>query len=239
MIAIAAPHERQTLIHRCSRAAGAGWLLFQGGANLLLGPHISIVRTLALGSSIGVIVGLIVALLQWAALRRHVAAGWWIPATTAGCTLGGSLGAYFAYNSLQEWRGFTTLLPLPQLAANLLAGALLTGGQWLVLRHWVTGTRRWVSLNLSGAGLAAPIAAVAGLLTATLINSTLGLRAWPLTLVTCYVVSGSVGSLIYTRCAAGALASILPPQPAPGAAPTPDAWGAGCPAPDNALQGPV
>ena len=233
MIAIAEPRARQTLIHRCSRAAAAGWLLFQGGANVLLGPHISIGRTLALGSSMGVIVGLIVALLQWGALRRYVAAGWWIPATTAGCTVGGGLGAYFAYNSLQEWRGFTTLLPLPQLAANLLVGAILTGGQWLVLRHWVTGTGRWVSLNLVGAGLAAPLAAVAGLLTAALLNAVLGLRAWPLTLVTCYLVNGVVGSLIYTRCAALAFNAILP-HPVP-AAPAPAARVTTWPAPDNGL----
>lgn len=228
MITIADPCERRVLIRRYSGAAGAGWLLFQLFANVLLGPHISLVRTLALGSSIGASTGLVVALLQWLALRRHVAAGWWIPATTAGCTFAGSLGAYFAYNSLQEWRGFTTLLPLPQLAANLLVGAILTGGQWLVVRHWVTGARRWAGLQIAGAGLAAPVAAIAGLLTAALLNTVLSLRAWPLTLVSCYVVSGAVGSLIYARCAALALAAILP-HVAPSAAPACDTWVTGRP----------
>src|SRR5687767_2312709 len=137
--------ERRRLILRYSLIAGLGWVLFQVLAEVLFGPHVSLARTVTIGSGVGAYVGLLMSTLQWLTLRRHVTnGGLWIPATTIGCTLGGVVGGYFYYMTVRHIGPFDITLPSGGVIESLITGLILASCQRLVLRNWVPNAGAWV-----------------------------------------------------------------------------------------------
>src|SRR5689334_4909361 len=96
-LSAAAEKTQNRAVRSFGLVAGIGWLIFQLGFAVLLGPHVSLMRSVTLASGIGVFAGLLISGLQWAALQHSFHAGWWVPATTAGCTLGGAAGGAIYY----------------------------------------------------------------------------------------------------------------------------------------------
>jgi hypothetical protein len=196
---------------RYSLAAGLGWILFQVLVEVLLGPHISLARTVTLGAGIGAYVGLLVSTLQWLTLRRYVTnGGWWIPATTAGCAAGGVVGGFFYSMTARHIGPFDITLPSGGIIESLAAGFILASFQWLVLRNWVRNARAWVMPITLGMGLAVSIGWLAGAGTLGLLNWLFGLGMWPLLMIVSAVVGGLAGGATFALCSAWALHRVLP-----------------------------
>ena len=203
--------ERRRLIFRFSLLAGLGWMLFQVCVEILLGPHISLPRTVTIGSGVGALVGLLTSSLQWLVLRRYRSdAGWWIPATTIGCTAGGIIGAFVYSMAVRHVGPFDITLPSSGIIESLVVGSIMATCQWLVLRNWVSRAGLWIPTITLGIGLAVPVGWLAGAGILALFNLVLGFGVWPVILVIAYLAGGLAGGGAFALFSALALHRVLP-----------------------------
>jgi hypothetical protein len=207
-------HERERIATLCSVFGALGLVVAEILYEVLLGPHIRLVRTLSVGSMIGVVAGLLTATLQWLVLRRYVpGAGAWIVATTAGYTLAATMSSFLLYQAILETEQFTSVLPLQGVVSSGLSGLVLSVVQWVVLRRWVhpaLGWRSWMVPLTLGNALAPPIAWLAGLGTGSLMTQLLGLGSWPVIALTGIIAAALAGAIVYGRFLAWGFHRVLP-----------------------------
>jgi hypothetical protein len=186
-------------------------MVFQVCVEIFLGPHIGLPRTITVGTGLGAFVGLFTSCLQWLLLRRYRDdAGWWIPATTIGCTAGGLVGSFFYSLAVRHIGPFDITLPSGGIIESLIVGAVMATCQWLVLRHWVDHARLWIVHIIAGMGLAIPIGWLAGAGTLGLLNLVLGYSVWPFILILAYIIGALAGGTIFALGSALALYRLLP-----------------------------
>lgn len=174
--------------------------------------------TTVFGAIVGVTGGIGVGIGQWFLLRSHVpSAGWWLPATAAGCLVAGAgwvfvsrfLADITPYAIADIGDGF-----LVALVKRFLLGLVVGGVQWLVLRHVAAKARRWVLTT----GGSFAIALIIGQIVVD--NYLLSLSAaWNNWAINGGVVGGIVG-LVYGLLSGGAIAWILAGQSAVAEPPT-------------------
>ena len=203
--------DRRKLIVRYSLLAGLGWMVFQVCVELFLGPHVSLPRTITIGAGVGASVGLIMSSLQWLVLRHFRSdAGWWIPATTIGCTVGGLVGSFFYSLAVRHIGPLDITLPSGGIIESLIVGAILAACQWLVMRNWVERSEMWVLPIVLGMGLAVPVGWLAGAGILAILNLALGYGVWPFILIVAYLIGGLSGGAVFALCSAWALHRVLP-----------------------------
>lgn len=216
---IPAEADRRRIISLCSAAAVGGWIVAEVLNELLLGPHIRFLRTLSMGSGIGVYVGLLTSTLQWLVLRKYVPnAGLWILASTTGYTLAAMFGSALLYQAIQNTEQYTSILPLQGVASSGVSGLVLSVVQWFVLRRWVDpklGWRNWMLPLTLGNALAPPVAWLAGSGVLGLLGRTFGLGAWPVILGVGYLAAGVAGGIVYGRFFGWGLRRVLPTPRSP------------------------
>jgi hypothetical protein len=177
---------RRTWIVNNTVGLGIGMALFAAVAEGI--EQSGIMGAPEIGDQVGHLIGLALAgvlfgLMQWLALRRHVArTGWAVPATSAGLTLGYILGY------IMGGPPFDFILA-PALAAGL--GGL---AQWVALRH-AAGAGWWVpvsSVAFATGGIAGTAVAVLGL------GDALGgsYLAWIALNGMVYLIAGALGGVI-------------------------------------------
>jgi hypothetical protein len=210
-VLIPKPDMRKRLIAACSISAALGWVLFELAIELMLGPHVSIGRSVTIGSAAGALVGLLMGGLQWHALRLYTrSAGLWIPVTTVGCTLAGLVGSIALYYAVQGAGYYPSVVAIEGLLPSAIIGAIVALFQWLVLRKWSEHTRAWIPLVAIGTGLAVLAAFLVGLVVLSLLSWVLGLGAWPVILVAVYLSGGTAGGAVYGLFTAWAFRRVLP-----------------------------
>jgi hypothetical protein len=210
-VLIPTSHNRRALIVSCSISAGIGWVLFQLAVEVMLGPHVTIGRSVTIGSATGVLVGLLMGGLQWRALRNYTpSAGLWIPVTTVGCTLAGLVGSIALYYAAEENSVYLSVVAIEGLLPSALVGAIVALFQWLVLRKWSHHTRAWIPLVAIGTGVAVLAAFLAGLGVLVALSWALGVGAWPLIVAVVYLVGGAAGGTVYALFTAWALRRVIP-----------------------------
>ena len=213
-IRIPTDNQRKKLIFRLSLYGAIGWVLTELMYELMLGPHIRLLRALAVGSLVGVLVGLLISTLQWLSLRHYVrAAGWWIVATTAGYTLGGVISSFTLYQAIANIEVFKTTLSLQGVLSSAVTGIVIGVTQWFVLGDWTDpelGWRSWIVPIALGTGLAAPVAWLAGGAVIGLLYWLLGAGPWPVIIVGGYLASGIAGGTVIGRFMAWGFRRTLP-----------------------------
>ncbi|MFL5731790.1 MAG: hypothetical protein ACJ78Q_01205 [Chloroflexia bacterium] len=222
--------SRARIIARCTGYAALGWVIAEICYELLLGPHIRLLRSVALASGIGAVVGLLTSTLQWRVLRHYVQnAGWWVAATTFGHMFAGIFSGFLLYQAIQSVDLFRSTIPLQGVVCSGITGLVAGALQWLVLRNWVEPTVRregWMRPVTIGSALSAPVAWLAGTVALTLLALLVGDGPWPLVVAGTYLTAGIAGSLVYRRFLHRAFHQVLPfpnptTLPAPSAAPAP------------------
>jgi hypothetical protein len=216
--------DRQRIIRLCSLIGAIGWIVSEIAYELLLGPHVQLLRSLMIGSGVGALIGFLSSTTQWLVLNRYVRnAGWWIAATTAGYTLGGVLSSFFLYLAIQNTDLFRSTIPLQGILAGAFTGFTLGVVQWLVIGDWVdpdVSWRNWIVPVTVGTALAAPIAWLAGAIAILVLTWNIGQGAWPIVIIGGYLAAAFAGGIVYRRFLAQAFRRTLPlPQPARAAAP--------------------
>jgi hypothetical protein len=210
-VLIPAPHNRRALIVSCSISAGIGWVLFQLAVEVMLGPHVTIGRSVTIGSAAGALVGLLMGGLQWRALRLYTpSAGLWIPVTTVGCTLAGLVGSIALYYAAEEDSVYFSVVAIEGLLPSATVGAIVALFQWLVLRKWSHHTRAWIPLVAIGTGVAVLAAFLAGLGVLVVLSWALGFGSWPLIVTVVYLTGGAAGGAVYALFTAWAFRRVLP-----------------------------
>jgi hypothetical protein len=186
-------------------------VLFQLAVEVMLGPHVTIGRSMTIGSATGALVGLFMGGLQWRALHRYTrSAGMWIPVTTVGCTLAGLVGSIALYYATQDAGFYATVVAIEGLLPSAIVGAIIALFQWLVLRKWSHHTRAWIPLVAIGTGLAVLAAYLTGLAVLALLSFMLGLGAWPVILSIVYLIGSLTGGAVYALFTAWAFRRVLP-----------------------------
>jgi hypothetical protein len=195
--------DRRKIIFRCSLWGAIGWVITELAYELLFGPHIRLLRTLAVGTLVGLLAGLFVSTTQWLVLRHYVrAAGWWIVATTAGYTLAGGVSGFLLYQAIASTDVFRTTLALQGILSSAATGLVVGVTQWLVLSDWVDpdlGWRSWIVPVTVGTALAAPVSALVGAGVLALLTWLVGVGSWTLIVIAAYLSAGIVGGTIYGR----------------------------------------
>jgi hypothetical protein len=113
------------------------------------------IQAISSGAS-AILFGAAVGISQAVVLRHVIRAGWWIVATCVGWALSGVVSGFNSGGSVSTIGPDAGPVP-PPLSFLLIAPLgvlLLTGGQWLILRHRFDGTGWWPLVNY-GALLAA------------------------------------------------------------------------------------
>jgi hypothetical protein len=223
-ITIPSEADRKRIIARCSAYGALGWVITELAYELMLGPHIRLLRSVAVGSVVGALVGLLVASLQWSVLRHYVrGASLWVAATTAGYTLGGFLGGFLIYLAVAQTDIFRSTLALQGILSSGITGLVVGAIQWPMLKEWVGPALRWQSWIVPvtvGSALAAPVAGLAGGAVLALLAVTIGEGPWPLIVVGSYLTAAIAGSIVYRRFLASGFRRVLPaPEPPPSTAP--------------------
>ncbi|MEO8285973.1 MAG: hypothetical protein ABI670_06020 [Chloroflexota bacterium] len=136
--------DRREIIRRITSASAFSWIVFQLLMFVLFGPHISVMRGVTIGASVGAAVGLFFSFVQWQSLRRYVPdVVWWIPATTLGMTFGGAIGNLANYYAIQGTDVYLSAWQAGGLLSGILSGLLIAGSQWLVVHNWTTRSGDW------------------------------------------------------------------------------------------------
>lgn len=217
--------RRRALIRACSISAGISWVLFQLAVEVMLGPHITIGRSVTIGAATGVLVGLLMGGLQWRALRRYSrTAGLWIPVTTVGCTLAGLAGSIALYYAVQGAGYYPSVVAIEGLLPSAIVGAIVALFQWLVLRKWSLHARMWIPLVAAGTALAVLAAFLTGLGVLIVLSWALGLGAWPVILTVVYLTGGAAGGTMYGLFTAWAFRRVLPAPVSPASPSTSQAF---------------
>jgi len=219
---ISSEDTRSRLIDDVSGFAALGWVITEIAYELLLGPHVRLLRTIAVGSGVGALVGLLVSTLQWSAFRHYVKnAGRWIVFTTAGYTLAGLLGSFLLYFAIDQTEFFRSTLGVQGALSSGITGLVVAAMQWPVLKDWVGPGIQWRSWMIPvtlGTALAVPIAWLAGVIVLALLGWLIGDGAWPVVIAGSYLAAAIAGSQAYGRFLDRAFNRVLP-----GAAPTEEA----------------
>jgi hypothetical protein len=210
-VLIPTANKRRSLIRSCSISAGLGWVLFQLSVEVMLGPHVTIGRSVTIGSTVGALVGLLMGGLQWRALHRYTrSAGMWIPVTTVGCTLAGLVGSIALYYAALDAGFYASVVAIEGVLPSAIVGAIIALFQWLVLRKWSHHTRAWIPLVAVGTGLAVLAAYLTGLTVLALMSWALGVGAWPVILSIVYLIGSTAGGAVYALFTAWAFRRVLP-----------------------------
>jgi hypothetical protein len=206
--------SRIRIITACSAYGALGWVIAEIAYELLLGPHIRLLRTLAIGSGVGAAVGLLTSTLQWSVLRHYVgSAGRWVVATTVGYTLGGLLAGFLLYQAIELTDLFRSTLGVQGIISSGISGLAASTMQWPVLRGWIgpgLSWRSWIVPVTVGSALAAPVAWLAGVVVLALLALTIGDGAWPVVIAGSYLAAGLAGSVVYSRFLALGFRRVLP-----------------------------
>jgi hypothetical protein len=207
--------------------AALAWALLEIFFELLFGPHLRLVRALAIGAGLGAAAGLFASMFQWLMVRHHIPdAGRLIPATTAGWTLAGLSGAVLLYALNQRVEFYRWNLPLQGAAAAFIAGLVGAGVPWVVLRQWAvarTGGRRWGASALCGTALGAACAYLFAFALIGQLGANADARAWPDFLLSALLGGGLLGGTVYGGFITTGLRRVLPgaSADAPQVLPTP------------------
>jgi hypothetical protein len=195
--------EQRALTGWFGVAAALAWVLVESISELLFGPHVRPVRSLALGSMVGAAAGLITAGLQWAALRGRVrGAGRLVPATVAASTLAGLLGGLLMYALINSVPLYRVAVPLQGAAGAVFMGLVTALGQWVVLRKWAApgnDWRAWAAPAATGAVLGAACACVAAAAVMGAFGGLLPRGAWPYIWIAAYLAGGITGGAVFGR----------------------------------------
>jgi hypothetical protein len=205
--------ERRKLTRRCGAIAAVGWAVLEIFFELLFGPHLRIVRSMAIGAGIGAATGLIVAALQWMVLRRHVLdAGRLIPATMLGATLSGLVAGLLIYSFVHSAEVYGWIVPLRGITGAVFVGLVILRLQWMVLARreasWANW-RHWAYPALGGSALAALSACVATFAIAGVLGVIMGRGGWPYIVLTAYLAAGIAGGILYGRTVTWGLQRVL------------------------------
>jgi hypothetical protein len=196
-------HERRVLTGWFGVSAALAWMLVESFSELLFGPHVRLVRSLALGSALGAAAGLLTSGLQWLALRGHVrGAGRLVPATMAGSTAAGLLGGLLLYTLINSMALYKVAVPLQGAAGAVIVGLVTALGQWAVLRSWAIpgrGWRLWAATTATGAALGAVCACIAAASVMLTLGGLLGRGAWPYIWIGAYLAGGIAGGAVFGR----------------------------------------
>ena len=206
--------DRRKLTGLFGVAAVLAWVIAESFFELLFGPHVRLVRALAIGSSIGAVAGLLMSGLQWLALRGRVRdAGRLVPATTAGSTLAGLFGGLLLYVLINNVELYRLSVPLQGVAGAVFVGLVTTLGQWAVLRGWAVsrqGRRDWTVAAAAGAVLGAISAFIAAASVMGALGELLGRGAWPYIWIAAYLAGGVAGGTVFGRFVTLGLRQLLP-----------------------------
>jgi hypothetical protein len=185
-------------------AAALGWLIATAFFELLFGPQVQVVRSLALGSGIGVACGLSTGVLEWQAVREQVPdAGRIIPAAIASWTLAGVLAGLLLYYLSRSVDVYGPGVPLQGVVGATVVGLLGMSGQWVVVRSWAAsegGGRRWLLAVAAGATLGGACAIASSALLLAIAAPILPKEIWPYALIAASLTAAVVGGLVYGRC---------------------------------------
>ncbi|HET9493080.1 MAG TPA: hypothetical protein VFR15_02500 [Chloroflexia bacterium] len=196
-------HERRVLTGWFGVSAALAWVVVESISELLFGPHVRLVRSLALGSAVGAAAGLLASGLQWFALRGRVrGAGRLVPATMAGSTAAGLLGGLAMYTLLNNVALYRVAVPLQGAAGAVFVGLVTALGQWAVLRSWAVpgrGWRDWARPAATGAVLGAASACAAAALVMGAFGGLLDRAAWPYIWIGAYLAGGIAGGTVFGR----------------------------------------
>jgi hypothetical protein len=196
-------HERRVLTGWFGVSAALAWVLVESLSELLFGPHVRLVRSLALGSAVGAAAGLLASGLQWLALRGRVRdAGRLVPATMAGSTAAGLLGGLLLYTLINNVALYRVAVPLQGAAGAVIVGLVTALGQWAVLRSWAIparGWRLWAATTATGAALGAVCACIAAASVMLTFGGLLDRGAWPYIWIAAYLAGGITGGAVFGR----------------------------------------
>jgi len=203
--------ERREIIRRISHASALSWLVFQLFMLELFGPHISVMRAVTISTSVGVSVGLFLSLVQWHSLRCYVRdAGWWIPATTVGMTLGAGIGGAATYYAISGSDNFISTWQAGGLLSGALTGLMIAWPQWLVVRNWTNRYHDWFIPVVLGFALSSSLAWVAQLAITYAIVTVFGGGTWAVAMVFGIVGGALSGAGVYAYFVVRALNKVLP-----------------------------
>jgi hypothetical protein len=194
--------------------AALAWALLEIFFELLFGPHVRLMRALAIGSGMGAAAGLLASALQWLVLRGHApGAGGLIVATTTGSTLAGLISGLLLYSLNHSVELYRWNLPLQGVACAIVVGLVGAAVQWVVVRHWAVAgesARGWGASALFGAALGAACACFIAFAAIGVLGAILDRRAWPYLLLGIHLIGGLVGGAVYGRFITVGLRRLLP-----------------------------
>ncbi len=203
--------ERKEIIRRISHASALSWVVFQLFMLELFGPHISLMRAVTISTSVGVGVGLFLSVVQWHSLRCYAReAGWWIPATTVGMTLGAGIGGAATYYAISGSDNFISTWQAGGVLSAALTGLLIASPQWLVVRNWSHRARDWFIPVVIGFALSSSLAWVVQLAITYAIVTALGSGTWAIAMVAGIVGGAIWGAWVYGYFVVRALNKVLP-----------------------------
>jgi len=195
--------ERRKLTRWCGAFAALGWVILEVSFELLLGPHVLLMRSLAIGCTIGVIVGLLTSTLQWVVLHDHVrSAGALIPAITAGSTLSGIVCGLLLYLLSHSVPLYRWTIPLQGAIGAVFVGSVIAQVEWVILRNRTRheeSWRRWATPTIVGTMLGAAFACIASLAVILILTPIRAKLGWPYILIVANLTAGIVGGAIYGR----------------------------------------
>jgi hypothetical protein len=159
---------------------------------IMLDAWSSLEDGLRIGLLEGALIGLLLGVSQSLYLRAFVAeATRWILPTFLGLTLGGALGGVLYF---MMYAGDDDLsMAAKGVFIGAVVGAVIGVCQWMILRVWVRGARRWILATIIGCSIGAPVGWVAGFVVSWPFGQLLGEAGWPY-FVALADVSGSLAS---------------------------------------------
>ena len=193
--------EGRKLTRRCGVIATLGWVLLEVSFELLLGPHVLMMRSVTIGCAIGLIVGLLTSALQWSALHEHIRyTGALIPAITAASTLSGTLCGLLLYALNHGVPLYQWTVPLQGAVGAVFVGLVSAQAQWMIVRSRAgqgEGWRDWARPTFAGTIVGAAFACLASVAVIEVLTPFRAKLEWPYILMIAYLTAGIVGGGIH------------------------------------------
>jgi hypothetical protein len=195
--------ELRKLTRWCGAVAALGWVILEVSFEVLLGPHVLLMRSLTIGCAIGAFVGLLTSTLQWIVLRDHVRySGALIPAITAASTLSGMVCGLLLYSLSHNVPLYGWTIPLQGAVGAVFVGLVSAQAQWVVLRSRTghgEGWGRWVTPTIAGTLLGAAFTCSTSLGVIMILTPIRARLGWPYILIVANLTAGIVGGAFYGR----------------------------------------
>lgn len=206
--------ERRKMIRRCGVFAALGWIVLDTFFELLFGPHVRLLRSLAIGAELGAVVGLLTSSFQWLVLAGYAhEAGALIPVSTISSALAGLMAGLLLYALNQGVGLYAGNVPLQGAFGAVFVTLVTTRAQWVVIRKWASPGKRWRTwfrLTAAGSLLGAATACIAWAAITNVFGAILGVRAWPYILLAAHLTAGILGGALYGGAQVQALRQVLP-----------------------------